>query len=89
MADNETPQTIMELSERLLKIVNHILAEFNRQGVTPTEAGTIIMALTHRLLGVLEDNPEAQRAFVASLIEVVNEHLLGRLKRSSSPTCQM
>lgn len=89
MTENETSQTIMELSDRLLKIVNNILAEFNRLEVTPKEAGTIIMALTHRLMSVLDDHPEAQRAFVASLIEVVNAHLLGRLQGSSAPTCQM
>lgn len=88
MEKADAPQVLLELTDRLCRIVNEILAEFNRQGVTPTEAGTIIMALTHRLLGVLEDEPEAQRAFVGSLIGVVNEHLLGRLQRSSSPECQ-
>jgi hypothetical protein len=77
-----------ELSERLCQIVNEILAKFNEKNVTPSEAGTIVLALIHRLMGVLQDNQEVQRAFVTSIIGVVNEHLLGILEGSDSPPCQ-
>lgn len=86
-ADQEQPVST-ELSERLCLIVNEILAMFNQKNVTPPEAGTIVLALIHRLMGVLNESPEAQRAFVTSIIGVVNEHLLGILERDGSPTCQ-
>lgn len=76
------------LSERLCQIVNEVLAMFNQQNVTPSEAGTVVLALIHRLMGVLADDPQSQRAFVASVIEVVNEHLLGLLESDGSPPCQ-
>jgi hypothetical protein len=37
---------------------------------------------------VLQDNPEVQRAFVTSIIGVVNEHLLGILESGDAPACQ-
>lgn len=78
-----------EMSDRLCKIVNEILAMFNQNNVAPPEAGTIILALIHRLMGVLQETPEAQRAFVTSIIGVVNEHLLATLKAGDSPPCQI
>jgi hypothetical protein len=77
-----------ELSERLCQIVNEIFTMFNQKNVTPPEAGTLILALIHRLMGVLQEAPEAQRAFVTSIIGVVNEHLLGTLETGDSPPCQ-
>jgi hypothetical protein len=77
-----------ELSEKLCQIVNEVLATFNQKNVTPSEAGTIVLALIHRLMGVLHDNPEVQRAFVTSIIGVVNEHLLGILDSGEPPVCQ-
>ncbi len=88
MAEDQVQPGATELSERLCLIVNEILTMFNQQNVTPPEAGTVALALIHRLMGVLQDSPEAQRAFVASVIEVVNEHLLGILESSDSPPCQ-
>jgi hypothetical protein len=57
--------------------------------VTPSEAGSIVLALIHRLMAVLQDNPDVQRAFVTSIIGVVNEHLLGLLESDASPPCQI
>ena len=88
MSDDQVQPAATELSERLCQIVNEILNVFNQKNVTPPEAGTVVLALIHRLMGVLEESPEAQRAFVTSVIEVVNEHLLGILKSSDSPPCQ-
>jgi hypothetical protein len=86
--DQEQPVPT-ELSERLCLIVNEILTMFNQRNVTPTEAGTVVLALIHRLMGVLQESPEAQRAFVTSIIGVVNEHLLGILESDGSPPCQI
>ena len=88
MTEDQVQSAATELSERLCQIVNEILTMFNQNNVTPSEAGTVVLALIHRLMGVLQDNPEAQRAFVTSVIEVVNEHLLGLLESGDSPPCQ-
>ena len=86
-ADQVHPE-VAELSDRLCRIVNGILAGFNEENVSPSEAGTVVLALIHRLMGVLQENPEAQRAFVASVIQVVNEHLLSLLESDGPPPCQ-
>jgi hypothetical protein len=88
MPENQEQPKPNELSERLCQIVNEIFSMFNQKNVTPQEAGTLILALIHRLMEVLQETPEAQRAFVTSIIGVVNEHLLGTLETSGSPPCQ-
>ena len=88
MSENQGQSAATELSDRLCQIVNEILTMFNQNNVTPPEAGTVVLALIHRLMGVLQDSPEAQRAFVTSVIEVVNEHLLGILESGGPPSCQ-
>jgi hypothetical protein len=88
MSEDQVQMGGEALSERLCQIVNEILTMFNQNNVTPPEAGTVVLAIIHRLMGVLQDSPEAQRAFVTSVIEVVNEHLLGILESNDSPPCQ-
>ena len=88
MTEEQVQPVSMELSDRLCEIVNEILAMFNQKNVAPSEAGTIVLALIHRLMGVLQDNPEVQRAFVTSIIGVVNDHLLGLLQSDACPPCQ-
>jgi hypothetical protein len=66
-----------DLAERLRPLVNDILERFNQQGVTPKEAGTVILALTHRLMTVLEENPEDRRQFILDFISLVNHYLAG------------
>jgi hypothetical protein len=88
MTEEKVQSVSMELSDKLCEIVNEILAIFNQKNIAPSEAGTIILALIHRLMGVLQDNPEIQRAFVTSIIGVVNEHLLGLLESDACPPCQ-
>src|SRR5512135_2360307 len=80
MTEEQVQPVSTELSDRLCEIVNEILAMFNQKNVTPSEAGTLVLALIHRLMGMLQDDPEVQRAFVTSIIGVVNEHLLGILE---------
>ncbi len=63
MTEEQVQPVSTELSDRLCEIVNEILAMFNQKNVTPSEAGTVVLALIHRLMGVLQDNPEVQRAF--------------------------
>ncbi len=89
MTQDQGQTATTEMTERLRQIANDILAMFNEQNVTPQEAGTVILALIHRLMGVLQENREMQRAFVASIIDVVNQHLLQVLEESDSPPCRL
>ncbi len=69
-----------EFSERVRSLANGILERFNKEQVTPQEAGWIILALTHRLLTVLEQNPADRQAFVMQFISLVNQYLSGDLQ---------
>jgi hypothetical protein len=37
----------------------------------------VILALTHRLMTVLEENPEDRRQFILDFISLVNHYLAG------------
>ncbi|MDI6852810.1 MAG: hypothetical protein QME75_04300 [Deltaproteobacteria bacterium] len=69
-----------KLAERVRPLVNEILADFNTKGVTPQEAGMIILALTHRLMSVLSGNPDEQRIFILHMVNLVNNYLAGNLQ---------
>jgi len=69
-----------EFSERVRLLANSILERFNQEEVTPQEAGWVILALTHRLMTVLEKNPEDRQNFVLQLIGLVNQYLAGELQ---------
>ena len=69
-----------EFSERVRSLANGILERFNQEQITPQEAGWVILALTHRLLTVLENNPEDRQAFVMQFISLVNQYLAGDLQ---------
>ncbi len=66
-----------ELSERVRAVANNILERFNEEQVTAEEAGWVILALTHRLLTVLGEEPEKRQAFVLQFISLVNQYLAG------------
>jgi hypothetical protein len=66
-----------EFSERIRLLANSILERFNEEQVTPKEAGWVILALTHRLMTVLEQNPEDRQNFVLQFINLVNQYLAG------------
>ncbi len=68
----ETTATDEEMAHRLRPLINDILESFNRQNITPAEAGLVILGLVQRLLEVLEPAPEARRHFIQMLINVVN-----------------
>ncbi|MGQ9687657.1 MAG: hypothetical protein ACUVXF_02540 [Desulfobaccales bacterium] len=67
-------------SERIRLLANSILERFNEEQVTPQEAGWVILALTHRLMTVLEQNPEDRQNFVLQFINLVNQYLAGELR---------
>jgi hypothetical protein len=71
-----------EFSERVRSLANGILERFNQEQITPQEAGWVILALTHRLLKVLEDNPEDRQAFIMQFISLVNQYLAGDLQEN-------
>jgi hypothetical protein len=69
-----------KFSERVRLLANSILERFNEEEVTPQEAGLIILALAHRLMTVLEKNPEERQNFVLQFISLVNQYLAGELE---------
>jgi hypothetical protein len=71
-----------EFSERVRSLANGILERFNQEQITPQEAGWVILALTHRLLTVLESNPEDRQAFIMQFISLVNQYLAGDLQEN-------
>ena len=71
-----------EFSERVRSVANGILERFNQEQITPQEAGWVILALTHRLLTVLENNPEDRQAFIMQFISLVNQYLAGDLQEN-------
>ncbi len=71
-----------EFSERVRSVANGILERFNQEQITPQEAGWVIMALTHRLLTVLENHPEDRQAFIMQFISLVNQYLAGDLQEN-------
>lgn len=66
-----------EFTERVRLLANSILERFNEEQVTPQEAGWVILALAHRLMTVLEQNPEQRQNFVLQFISLVNQYLAG------------
>jgi hypothetical protein len=66
----------LELAERVRPLVNEILERFNREDITPPEAGMVVLALISRLLEVMEGTPEVRRHFVLNLINVINSYLV-------------
>ncbi len=72
MLGPDTITTDEEMARRLRPLINDILESFNRQSITPAEAGLVILGLIQRLLEVLEPVPEARRHFVQMLVNVVN-----------------
>jgi hypothetical protein len=69
-----------EFTERVRLLANSILERFNEEQVTPQEAGWVILALAHRLMTVLGQNPEDRQNFVLQFIGLVNQYLAGGLE---------
>lgn len=68
------------MAERLRPLVNEILARFNEEAITTEEAGMVILALTHRLMTVLQSNPDEQRAFIVRVVNFINRFLAGEFQ---------
>jgi hypothetical protein len=64
-----------EMEASVRPLVNEILDRFNEEGVSPSQAGLVILSLTYRLMQVLEDAPEARRFFILTLINLINNYL--------------
>ncbi len=69
------PASDEEMEERLRPLVNEILDRFNRENLSPSEAGMVILGLIYRLMSVLKDAPEARRFFILTLINLINSYL--------------
>jgi hypothetical protein len=67
------------LAERVRPLVNEILERFNEEGITPQEAGMVVLALTHRLMTVLDEKPDEQRSFILNMVNLINNYLAGDL----------
>ncbi len=76
MSEAEAPSRELELAERVRPLVNEILERFNRENISPPEAGMVVLALVSRLLEVMEGHPEPRRYFVLNLINVINSYLV-------------
>jgi hypothetical protein len=64
-----------ELEESVRPLVNEILERFNQEGISPSQAGLVILAMIYRLLEVMQDAPEARRFFILTLINLINNYL--------------
>jgi hypothetical protein len=63
-------------------LVNEILDRFNQEGVSPSQAGLIILSLVYRLMEVMNDAPEARRFFILTLINLINNYLAEEMENS-------
>jgi len=75
--------TTAVMAEKVRPLVNDILARFNTEGISPPEAGMVVLAVTHRLLGLMEGHPEERQFFIMGLINVVNSFLAGTMDQPS------
>jgi len=73
------------MEENVRPLVNEILERFNQEGVSPSQAGLVILGLIYRLMEVMRDAPEARRFFVLNLINLINNYLAEEME--SPGTC--
>ncbi len=70
-----------EMEQRIRPLVNDILERFNREHISPSEAGLVVLSLVYRLMTVLEEAPEARRFFILNLINLINNFLAGEVEK--------
>lgn len=70
-----------EMETRIRPLVNEILERFNQEGVSPSQAGLVVMALIYRLMEVMHDAPEARRFFILALINLINNYLTEEMEK--------
>ena len=87
MTEIDTPAfaSDAEMEANVRPLVNKILERFNQEGVSPSQAGLVILGLTYRLMEVMHDAPEARRFFVLTLINLINNYLAEEME--SPGTC--
>ena len=73
--DTATFASDEEMEARVRPLVNEILERFNQEGVAPSQAGLVVLALIYRLMEVMHDAPEARRFFILALINLINNYL--------------
>jgi hypothetical protein len=71
-----------ELEASIRPLVNEILDRFNQEGVSPSQAGLVILSLVYRLMEVLHDSPEARRFFILTLINLINNYLAEEMENA-------
>ena len=86
MSETEESSREVELAERVRPLVNEILERFNQEGITPPEAGIVVLALISRLLEVMEGQAEPRRQFILNLISIVNSYLVQEAG-TAPPSC--
>jgi hypothetical protein len=64
-----------ELEASVLPLVNEILERFNRENISPSQVGMVVLGLIYRLMEVMHDAPEARRFFILNLISLINNYL--------------
>lgn len=69
------------LEENVRPLVNEILERFNHEGVSPSQAGLVVLALIYRLMEVMHDAPEARRFFILALINLINNYLAEEMEK--------
>ena len=77
MTQPDAPEfaTDEEMEANIRPLVNDILDRFNADGLSPAQAGLVILALTYRLMEVMHDDPEARRFFILTLVNLINNYL--------------
>ena len=70
-----------EMEENVRPLVNEILERFNQDGVSPSQAGLVILGLIYRLMEVMHEAPEARRFFVLALINLINNYLAEEMEK--------
>jgi len=82
MSDMEAQAvTDEQMAELVRPLVNEILERFSQESLSPAEAGMVILALVHRLMGALAGAPEVRRHFVLMMINMINSFLSGEMEK--------
>ena len=74
-----------DMETRVRPLVNEILERFNQEGVSPSQAGLVILGLIYRLMEVMHEAPEARRFFILAMINLINNYLAEEME--SPGTC--
>ena len=79
--DTEALASDEEMEARVRPLVNEILERFNQEGISPSQAGLIVLGLIYRLMEVMHEAPEARRFFILALINLINNYLAEEMEK--------